>query len=197
MRDIYSIGWIKNIKRMITRDEICIVNQIRQLADDKIIDQKDEWRKYHPVGVSVPHRNICYNHNIPLGLRTTIRQNRIKDENHEMTDAKIIENEICMQDQPRRGDKIVDKRMTYNPKPRRGATIIADEIFVPNQIRHLVDQAIIDETYARKSKCHPAGVSFPNDNLCYNPTIRQNRIKTQIQKLADTNVNDIKTKNNI
>jgi len=63
-----------------------VKSKIRQLADDKIIDQKDEWRKYHPVGVSVPHRNICYNHNIPLGLRTTIRQKRIENENPLLAD---------------------------------------------------------------------------------------------------------------
>ncbi|MCB8963415.1 MAG: hypothetical protein H6536_00055 [Bacteroidales bacterium] len=41
---------------------------------EKIIDEKNQWQKYHPVGVSDLHRLSCYNHNIPLGLKTKTHQ---------------------------------------------------------------------------------------------------------------------------
>lgn len=67
--------WYAQTRRVakIIENKICI-SKIRQLANEKIIDVINEWRKYHPAGVSVPSLNSYNNHNIPLGLKINIHQ---------------------------------------------------------------------------------------------------------------------------
>jgi hypothetical protein len=118
---------------------------------DKIIDKNDERLKYHPSGVSVQHRDLCYNPTIPIGIENRIHPS--VDEMNIASEIKIVKN------QPRRGAMIIAMKLMVQPKTRRVERIIGRN----------------DE----QQKYHPSGVSVPHRDLCYNPTIRQKRIENQ------------------
>jgi hypothetical protein len=47
---------------MIIANETMCVPKIRHLADEMIIEKSmDDGQKYHPLGVPVPHHDLCYN----------------------------------------------------------------------------------------------------------------------------------------
>ena len=64
----------RRVGKIIEMISLCIFQTQRV---DKIIDEKSEWRNYHPTGVSILHHLSCYNHNIPLGLKTKPTNGRI------------------------------------------------------------------------------------------------------------------------
>ncbi len=133
-----------------------------------IIDQKDERREYHPVGVSDPHRLSCYN--------PTIRQKRIKNQICQLVDNKIIALQTNAQTQPRRGVKIIEDKICIRTKPRRGAMIIATNDVVkskPRRGKRIIENNMIIDQKNEWRKYHPVGVSDPHRLSCYNHTIRQ------------------------
>ena len=110
------IAMAKIVESQTRRVEKIIENEMMYKPKTRRVDKiigKNEWRKYHPVGVSVPHFNSCYNHNIPLGLRTKPR--RVD---------KIIDDKICISNKTRRVATIIENGKTYKPKTRRVDKII-------------------------------------------------------------------------
>jgi hypothetical protein len=172
--------------------------KIRQLADDMIIEKSMiEQQKYHPFGVSVQHRDLCYN--------PTIRQRRIENQIHHLADDMIIANEIKIaKNQTQRVDMIIEIDIMCAPKSRRGAMIIAmymigwqkprrggkiieNAMIRTPKIRQLADDTIMGKSMNVGQKYHPLRVSVHHYDLCYNPTIRQKRIENQIHPFADEN----------
>jgi hypothetical protein len=64
-----------------------------------------EHQKYHPSGVSIPHRDLCYNPTIPIGI-----------ENQTQWVDMIIEMDMTCAPKPRKVDKIIEKSMYEQQK---------------------------------------------------------------------------------
>ena len=158
----------RRVERIIEMISLCIFQTQRV---DMIIDEKNEWRNYHPAGVSILHRNSCYNHRIPLGLKTKIQKV-----------ATIIENDMTYKPKTRRVGKIIEMISLCNFQTRRVEMIIDDKIFLSNKTRR-VERIIemislcifqtqrVDKIIDEKSEWrnyHPTGVSIIHHLSCYN-----------------------------
>ena len=149
-RRVDKIIAIARIERIQTRRvEMIIENDMtynpKTRRVDKIIAEKSEWRNYHPVGVSGLYRLLCYNHNIPAGIKP--KTQRVD---------KIIAMAKIEKSQTRRVATIIENDMTYNPKTRR--------------VDKIIDDKIIDEKSEWRNY-HPTGVSILHHLSCYNHNI--------------------------
>ena len=132
---------------------------------EMIIDEKMEWRNYHPAGVSDPNRLLCYNLNIPVGIKPKTR--RV---------AMIIENDMTFKPKTRRVDKIIDEKMewrNYHPVGVSDANrLLCYNHNIPIGIKPKTQrvETIIDEKMEWRNY-HTAGVSFLHRNSYYNHNI--------------------------
>ena len=149
--------------------------RVDKIIDDKIIDEKSEWRKYHPAGVSDPYCLLCYNHNIPIGIKP-------KTQRVEM----IIENDMTYNPKTRRVETIIENDMTFKPKTRRVETIVGENMHM--QILHLTDDMIIHRMITKNTT--PLGLSKNVSSACYNPAILAG-IKTQTRRVEMIIENDM------
>jgi hypothetical protein len=164
-----------------------IENQIRALADDKIMAMDMLY-------VPKPRRGAMI---IATDMTCTPKPRR---------GNMIISNEMTCVPKPRRGDMIIEhdmmcapktrrvdmiiaNDMTYAPKIRRVDMIISNAMMCVPKIRQLADEMIIENSMDDGQKYHPLGVPVPHHDLRYNPTIRHLADKKPNPPFADDMIN--------